>query len=96
MKRIIQEVAILGSGIMGSRIACHFAQCGYSVILLDRPAEGSNRNQLVNDALKTALQSSPSPIYDKKFASRITTGNFEDDFDKLKSADWIMEVIIEK
>lgn len=96
MNRIIQEVAILGSGIMGSRIACHFAQCGYSVTLLDRPADGPNRNQLVNDALKTALQSSPSPIYDKKFASRITTGNFEDDFDKLKSADWIMEVIIEK
>ena len=96
MKRIIQEIAILGSGIMGSRIACHFAQCGYSVTLLDRPSEGPNRNQLVNDALKTALQSSPSPIYDKKFASRITTGNFEDDFDKLKSADWIMEVIIEK
>ena len=35
MNRSIKKVAILGSGVMGSRIACHFANIGFEVILLD-------------------------------------------------------------
>ncbi len=34
-KRIIKKVAVLGSGVMGSRIACHFAGIGLQVLLLD-------------------------------------------------------------
>lgn len=96
-KRIIRKVAVLGSGIMGSRIACHFANVGCEVLLLDIvPKEGDDRNKLVNDALQAALKSNPSPIYSKSFASRISTGNFEDDMHRIKECDWVIEVVIER
>ena len=33
--RKINKIAIIGSGIMGSGIACHFANIGVEVLLLD-------------------------------------------------------------
>jgi 3-hydroxyacyl-CoA dehydrogenase len=102
MNRKINKVAVLGSGVMGSRIACHFANVGVEVLLLDivpKEAEGSNdlkiRNKIVNDALTFALKSNPSPIYSKSYANRISTGNFDDDLSKIKDCDWIVEVVIE-
>ena len=109
--RKINKIAIIGSGIMGSGIACHFANIGVEVLLLDIvPFELNDvektkkltldskivRNRLVNDALKTSLKSKPSPIYNKKFANRITTGNLEDDLHLIKDVDWIMEVVVER
>ncbi|MBL4623608.1 MAG: 3-hydroxyacyl-CoA dehydrogenase/enoyl-CoA hydratase family protein, partial [Flavobacteriales bacterium] len=98
----IHKVAVLGSGVMGSRIACHFANIGCEVLLLDIvPKEAADsddknaRNKIVNDALKFALKSNPSPIYNKKFANRITTGNFDDNLPEIADADWVIEVIIE-
>lgn len=111
MNRKIRKVAVLGSGVMGSAIACHFANIGCSVLLLDMvprelsPAETKQgltlenknvRNRLVNDFLKGALASKPSPIYSKSFANRIETGNFDDDFHKISSCDWIIEVVVER
>lgn len=111
MNRYINKVAILGSGVMGSRIACHFANIGVEVVLLDIVPKELNeaekaknlttdsnifRNRIVNDALNFALTSNPSPIYSKKFASRITTGNFEDDMAKIAQCDWVMEVVVER
>ncbi len=102
MKRTIQKVAILGSGVMGSRIACHFANIGVEVVLLDivpkdAPAGDKKiRNKIVNDALAFALKSNPSPIYRKSFASRITTGNFDDDMKSIATCDWIIEVVVER
>lgn len=110
MKRIIKKVAILGSGVMGSRIACHFANIGVQVILLDIVPRELNeaekkagldlenkkvRNRIVNDSLTTALKSKPSPIYHKDFASRIETGNFEDDMQRISKCDWVIEVVVE-
>ena len=54
------------------------------------------RNRLVNDSLAAALKSKPSPIYHQKFAGRITTGNLEDDIDKVAKVDWIIEVVVER
>jgi 3-hydroxyacyl-CoA dehydrogenase len=111
MIKYIRKVAILGSGVMGSRIACHFANIGCEVILLDivpkefNEAESAKnipkeskafRNRIVNDALQFALKSNPSPIYKKEFASRIQTGNFEDDMSEIASCDWIIEVVVER
>lgn len=111
MNRHIKKVAILGSGVMGSRIACHFANVGCEVLLLDiLPKEPNDaekakgltidskpvRNRIVNEALQFALTSNPSPIYRKSFASRIKTGNFEDDMAKIADVDWIIEVVIER
>lgn len=110
-KRRIKKVAIIGSGIMGSGIACHFANIGVDVLLLDivpnklnesEKARGltlnekSVRNRLVNEALTGSLKSKPSPIYHPKFADRITTGNLDDDIAKVADADWIMEVVVER
>ena len=111
MNRKIKKVAVLGSGVMGSAIACHFANIGLEVLLLDMvPRElsdsdkakgltlenGTVRNSIVNHHLKNTLKSKPSPIYKKEFASRIKTGNFDDDFEKIKSADWVIEVVVER
>ena len=110
-KRRIKKVAIIGSGIMGSGIACHFANIGVEVLLLDivpreltdkEKAKGLTlenkvvRNRLVNDALTASLKSKPAPIYNQKFANRITTGNLEDDIAKVANVDWIMEVVVER
>ena len=111
MTRRIKKVAIIGSGIMGSGIACHFANIGVEVLLLDIvPRELTDkekskgltledkvvRNRLVNDALAASLKSKPSPIYSQKFASRITTGNIDDDLHLIKDVDWVMEVVVER
>ncbi|QVY67280.1 3-hydroxyacyl-CoA dehydrogenase/enoyl-CoA hydratase family protein [Polaribacter sp. Q13] len=111
MNRRIKKVAIVGSGIMGSGIACHFANIGVEVLLLDivprelnakEKAKGLTledkvvRNRLVNDALTASLKSKPSPIYNQKFANRITTGNLDDDIAKVADVDWIMEVVVER
>ncbi|WP_183568404.1 3-hydroxyacyl-CoA dehydrogenase/enoyl-CoA hydratase family protein [Mucilaginibacter sp. SP1R1] len=100
-KRIIRKVAVLGSGVMGSRIACHFANIGVQVLLLDivpkdAGADKKSRNKIVDDALNFALKSNPSPIYLKSFAKRITTGNFEDDMPKIADYDWVIEVVVER
>ena len=101
MNRTIKKVAVLGSGVMGSRIACHFANIGVEVILLDivpknAAADKKSRNKIVDDALAFALKSNPSPIYRKSFAKRITTGNFDDNMKDIASCDWIIEVVIER
>ena len=103
MKKI-NKVAVIGSGIMGSRIACHFANIGVEVLLLDIPHKEKNgnntetsivKNTIVNKALQDTLKSKPSPIYLKSFSNRIKTGNLEDDLKKVSQVDWIIEVIIE-
>ncbi len=111
MNRFIRKVAVLGSGIMGSRIACHFANIDCEVLLLDIvPAELNTaekakgvplesklvRNRIVNSALDSTVKSNPSPLYKKEFITRIETGNLEDDLPKIATCDWIIEVIVER
>ena len=111
MKRSIKKVAVIGSGIMGSGIACHFANIGVQVRLFDivpreltdkEKAKGLSledkfvRNRLVNDSLKAALKSKPSPIYHQDFAKRISTGNLEDDLHLISDCDWVIEVVVER
>ncbi len=110
MKRNIKKAAVLGSGIMGSRIACHFANIGLEVLLLDiSPKELSDaekakglsldsnivKNKIVNESLKNVLKSKPSPVYHQDVAKQITTGNFDDDLQKIAECDWVIEAIVE-
>jgi 3-hydroxyacyl-CoA dehydrogenase len=110
MKRSINKVAVLGSGIMGSRIACHFANIGVEVMLLDiapkelSPEEQAKgltldnpavKNRIVNTALQTAVKTNPSPVYTKKALNKIKTGNFDDDMPKIAGYDWVIEVVVE-
>lgn len=109
--RWIRKVAVLGSGIMGSRIALHLANAGIPSLLLDivpkelTPEEEKKgltlqspevRNRIVHQALTSAVKSNPSPVYSQRYVSRITTGNFEDDFPKIKECDWIIEAVVER
>lgn len=101
MKRSIKKIAVLGSGVMGSRIACHFAGIGVQVLLLDIATPGweGNRlpkNKLVNDALQAAIKSNPSPVYTKDVVKHITTGNFDDNLKDIAACDWTIEVVVER
>jgi 3-hydroxyacyl-CoA dehydrogenase len=103
MQRSIKNVVVLGSGVMGSRIACHFAGVGVKVLLLDRLTPGAEassvkkeRNKLVDDSLIASIKSNPSPLYTAGAAKLITTGNFTDDISKIANADWIIEVVVER
>ena len=110
MNRTIRKVAILGSGIMGSRIACHFANIGCDVLLLDiAPKETTEdekkkgltldhpavKNRIVQSSFDATLKSNPAPLYSKKFISRVRLGNFTDDMPKIKDYDWTIEVVVE-
>ena len=108
-KRIIRKVAVLGSGVMGSRIACHFAGIGVSVLLLDiaptalTPEEQAKgltlekvKNRIVNGALEATLKSNPSPVYTKEAVNLIKTGNFDDNLKDIATADWVIEVVVER
>ena len=110
MNRTIRKVAVLGSGIMGSRIACHFANIGCDVLLLDIAPKELNddekkkglaldhpivKNRIVQGSFDATLKSNPAPLFSKKFASRVKLGNFTDDMPKIKSFDWIIEVVVE-
>ncbi|MBL7865302.1 MAG: 3-hydroxyacyl-CoA dehydrogenase/enoyl-CoA hydratase family protein [Cyclobacteriaceae bacterium] len=110
MNRTIRKVAVLGSGIMGSRIACHFANIGCDVILLDIAPKDLNeeekkkgltvdhpavKNRIVQGSYDATLKSNPAPLFSKKFSSRVKLGNFTDDMPKIKSCDWIIEVVVE-
>ncbi|HRB67137.1 MAG TPA: 3-hydroxyacyl-CoA dehydrogenase/enoyl-CoA hydratase family protein [Chitinophagales bacterium] len=103
--RAIRKVAVLGSGVMGSGIALHFANIGLEVLLLDivpfdlKEEEKANpkmRNKIVNDAFTFALKSKPAQAYNPESAKRVTLGNFDDDMSKIKDCDWVIEVVIER
>ena len=111
MKRNIEKVAVLGSGIMGSGIAAHLAGIGLQVLLLDISPKELNEDEkskglsldhpsvqkrIVNDSLSKSLKSKPSPIYNASFASRIKTGTFEHDLHRIAEVDWIIEVVVER
>ncbi|MGN6246911.1 MAG: 3-hydroxyacyl-CoA dehydrogenase family protein, partial [Ginsengibacter sp.] len=110
-KRNINKVAVLGSGVMGSRIACLFAGIGVKVLLLDIApkeltegemkknlslADAVVKNRIVNDALASAVKSSPSPVYQKEDLRNITTGNFDDNMKDIAGCDWVIEVVVER
>lgn len=111
MNRKIRSVAVLGSGIMGSRIAAHFANIGVEVLLLDivpselNPAEQARglslehpavRNRIVNDSFKNTLKATPAALYSTSFARLVKLGNFEDDLHRIKDYDWVIEAVVER
>jgi len=111
MKRNIRKATVIGSGIMGSQIACHLANIGVKVLLLDivpkEPNEAEKakgltledkavRNRIVNENLQKTAKMNPAPLYDKDYVSRITTGNLEDNLQDIKDSDWVIEVVVER
>lgn len=105
MTKRIRKAAVLGSGVMGSGIACHLANIGVDVLLLDiipnnlsddEKKQPKARNKIADQALQATIKSKPAPLYDTAFAKRIKIGNFEDDFSKISDCDWVIEVVVER
>ncbi len=104
MVRKIKKAAVIGSGIMGGGIAALLAAAGVDVLLLDivpfdlkeeEKKDKKARNRIVAAGLEGALKAKPPLFYSKDDATRISTGNLEDDFNKLADCDWIVEVVVE-
>jgi 3-hydroxyacyl-CoA dehydrogenase len=92
----IKKVAVIGSGVMGSGIAAQVANAGLPVVLLDIvPKDASDRSMLAKGAIEKMLKADPAPFMRKSNAKLITPGNLEDDLNKLKDVDWIIEVVLE-
>ncbi len=97
----IKSAAVIGSGVMGSGIAAHMANAGIPVILLDivpqsvKDSGGNDRSVVARSAIERMMKQDPAPFMHKKAASLVTPGNLEDDLDKLKDVDWIVEAIVE-
>ncbi|WP_447951184.1 3-hydroxyacyl-CoA dehydrogenase NAD-binding domain-containing protein [Chryseobacterium koreense] len=111
MKRRIKHVTVLGSGIMGSGIAAHFANIGVEVLLLDivpfelteaeqkkslTKEDKAVRNRIAQENFAKLQKASPALLYHTKFVDRIKVGNFDDDLPKIKNTDWIIEVVVER
>jgi 3-hydroxyacyl-CoA dehydrogenase len=95
--REIKKVAVIGSGVMGAGIAAHIANSGTEVLLLDIvPKDAKNRNMLAEGAIEKIKKMKPAAITHPRKLKLITAGNLEDDLPRLKEADWIIEVVIEK
>ncbi len=108
--RQLHNIAVLGAGVMGARIAAHLANAGLHPTLFDIvPRELSEkekaagltlespvvRNRFAQGGLTAALKGKPEAFFHKDFAGRVRVGNFEDNLDWLSEADWIIEVVAE-
>ncbi|HEX8298960.1 MAG TPA: 3-hydroxyacyl-CoA dehydrogenase family protein, partial [Rubricoccaceae bacterium] len=95
-----RTAAVLGAGVMGSQIAAHLANAGLTVKLLDVTPTSIGRegapDSIVQSAFAAASKLKPDPFFTAGAQKRITLGNFDDDFDTIKDADWIIEVVVER
>lgn len=92
----IKNAAVIGAGVMGSAIAAQFANAGIPVLLLDTaPPGATQRSMVAENAIKKLLSSEPQALMLQKFARAITAANIDDDLDRLRQADWIVEAVSE-
>lgn len=93
----IQNVLILGSGVMGSQIAAHCINAGLKVKLLDLKSDDPDRpNKTAEENIAKLKKMNPAPLANPDWAERITPGNFEDHLKWAAEADWVCEVIVER
>ena len=95
MMRAFRTAAVLGAGVMGTQIAAHLANAGLTVYLLDLPAKNGSKNSLVNAALKKASRQKPSVFFTQATKRRVVAGNFDDDWHRLATVDWVIEAVVE-
>ncbi|MDX1642130.1 MAG: 3-hydroxyacyl-CoA dehydrogenase NAD-binding domain-containing protein, partial [Balneolaceae bacterium] len=96
-KHNIQNVVVLGAGVMGSQIAAHCVNAGLKVKLLDLKSDESDRpNKIAEEAIAKLKEMNPAPLALPVWSERIEPGNFEDHLGWISDADWVCEVIVEK
>ena len=105
MRKPIRRAAVIGAGVMGSGIAAHFANAGVEVLLMDIVPPGLSeaertdraaRNRFASSGLDKALKARPAAFFQKDRARLVTIGNVEDDLDKVRGCDLVIEAIIEQ
>ena len=94
---IVKKVAVLGAGVMGAQIAAHCINARVPVILFDLPGKADQpRNAIVQRALDQLKKLSPAPLADTDMASLIEVANYDDDLERLREADLVIEAIAER
>ncbi len=111
MEHKMEQVTVIGAGVMGSGIASHLLNCGLKVLLLDivpnkltEEDEKLNlttdsfqfRNKFVLGAQAAICDRKKGLLYDQKFANNLTIGNLEDNIDEISKSDWVIEVVVER
>jgi len=92
-----KSATVLGAGTMGAQIAAHLANAGLNVYLLDiPPRDGGNKDAVVERGFAQARKAKPDPFFTDEAARRITTGNFDDDFERVSQSDWVIEAVVER
>jgi 3-hydroxyacyl-CoA dehydrogenase len=86
----IRSVAVLGAGTMGAAIAAHAANAGLTVDLLDLDREA------VQGGFERMLAARPAALASPRLAERLRLGTFEEDFERVGAADWVVEAIVER
>ena len=110
MTRHVRRIGVLGSGVMGSAIAAHFANAGIPSLVLDilprEPTDAERsagltledravRDRIARDAVNALLKARPAPLFTPSRLALIEVGNLEDDLPRLKDTDWVIEVVKE-
>lgn len=91
-----KKAAVLGAGVMGAQIAAHLANAGVPVLLFDLPAEGADKNAIVNKAIANLGKLSPTPLAVKSVAQQIVPANYDENLESLRDCDLIIEAIAER
>jgi 3-hydroxyacyl-CoA dehydrogenase len=96
LKKGINKIAVIGSGIMGAGIAAHCANAGCEILLYDLADEESdNRSNVAANAISKMKKSNPEMLMHPGLAKQIQAVNLEDDLQLLSGVDWVIEVIVE-
>ncbi|MAZ61662.1 MAG: 3-hydroxyacyl-CoA dehydrogenase [Candidatus Marinimicrobia bacterium] len=90
MSKEIKKVAVLGTGVMGSQIAAHLTNAEIEVYAFDMTQE------VASNGIEMCKKMKPSPFYNLKSSELITVVNYNDDLDKIKECDWVVEAISER
>lgn len=92
----IKKIAVLGAGVMGAQIAALCVNAGFETLLFDLAADETNKNAIVDKALKNLTKLKPSPLGNMNVASRIEARNYEQNLKELLECDLIIEAIAER
>jgi len=92
----IAKVAVLGAGVMGAQIAAHLVNARVPVLLFDLPAKEGPKNGIAAKAIENLKKLSPAPFGVKEDAQYIEPANYDDDIEKLRECDLVIEAIAER
>jgi 3-hydroxyacyl-CoA dehydrogenase len=105
MRKPIRRAAVIGAGVMGSGIAAHLANAGVEVLLMDIVPPGlgdaekgsrAARDRFAASGLEKALKARPAAFFHRDRARLVSVGNIEDDLEKVRGCDLVVEAIIEQ